>query len=110
MKYIDLDDVPERKQTEPLEMGLGPSDVDGLGDLLKCPICGFEWTHLGVPVMLATDNGRAWGGRGNCLVIPVNGECGHSWNICIGYHKGQNFIFIEADRVETRDEGDRQDS
>ena len=41
------------------------------------------------------DHYKAWEGRGHCIVIPIEGECGHVWNICIGFHKGQNFMFVD---------------
>jgi hypothetical protein len=33
--------------------------------------------------------------RRSALVIAVDGECGHHWNVIIQQHKGVNFLEIE---------------
>jgi hypothetical protein len=64
-------------------------------DLLVCPACKFEYTHMGKPLVIdGRDYYKAWSGRGDLMIIPVSCECGSKWEFCIGYHEGQNFTFI----------------
>ncbi|MCD6293340.1 MAG: GIY-YIG nuclease family protein [Deltaproteobacteria bacterium] len=69
---------------------------DGLTESIKCPECGSEYQHFGAPVIkTGNDNYEAgWPGRGDLLVIPISGECGSKWEICLGFHKGQTGAFI----------------
>ena len=69
---------------------------DGLTQSIKCPECGSEYQHFGTPVVKSgSDNYEAgWAGRGDLLVIPIWGECGSKWEICLGFHKGQTGAFI----------------
>jgi len=65
--------------------------------LIKCPACGFEFNHFRAPyVVKGNDNYEAWRGRGSMVVIPFWGECGHEWELCIGFHKGQCFMFTNV--------------
>lgn len=62
---------------------------------LKCPVCGESFQHAGdyqhIP---GRDNYEAgWGGRGDLLIIPVWCEFEHTWQLCLGFHKGATFIF-----------------
>lgn len=67
---------------------------------LICPICGEDYHHLGEPhTVSGEDSYKAWAGRGDRLVIPIEGECGHNWSINIGFHKGWNYIWAEADVI-----------
>ncbi len=69
--------------------------------MIVCPFCGFDYNHLQRPARLlgweSADNGvRAayhWTGRGDGVALPVYGECGHSWVLCLAFHKGQLFMF-----------------
>lgn len=65
---------------------------------LKCPVCGQNYQHAGTPgTYLSDDNYRAdWSGRGDLIVIPIHGECGHSWEMCLGFHKGNTTIFARV--------------
>ena len=67
----------------------------GKCDEVKCPVCGFEYNHMGEPKTInGNDNGEAgWWGRGDLVVIPVEGECGCLWEICFGFHKGSIYSF-----------------
>jgi len=66
-------------------------------ELLRCPICNFDYQHFGDPERISgKDDYKAWHGRGDLLRIPFWGECGHNWYICIGFHKGQSFAFVEV--------------
>ena len=69
---------------------------DGLTESVKCPECGFEYQHFEDPyIKNSNDNYEAgWGGRGDLLVVPMWGECGSKWEICLGFHKGQTGAFI----------------
>lgn len=40
--------------------------------------------------------GDNWGGKGDLLVIPVEGECSHIWEICFGFHKGETICFART--------------
>lgn len=75
------------------------SDESIFGDekiILKCPACGFENSHFENPETIDGKDGYAanWGGRGDLIVIPMWSECGHKWEICIGFHKGYSGIFV----------------
>ena len=68
---------------------------DGASRDLKCPICNFNYQHVGTPTVIdGQDVYKAgWDGRGDLIVIPVNGECGHKWELCFGFHKGNTAAF-----------------
>lgn len=69
----------------------------GIVDLIKCPVCGGSYSHITrSSVRESHDKGEAWTGRGDCIELRFDGECGHIWNLCIGYHKGENYLFMEA--------------
>lgn len=73
-------------------------DDAGWGDgarNLTCPVCGQSYNHIEPPYLIdGADNYQAdWGGRGDLAVIPVWGECGSKWEVCIGFHKGESAIF-----------------
>jgi hypothetical protein len=61
-----------------------------------CPVCGFDYAHLiGTRLVSGNDNYAAgWGGRGDLVAVHFEGECGHDWEICFGFHKGQTFTFV----------------
>ncbi|HKP51605.1 MAG TPA: hypothetical protein VJ183_03030 [Chloroflexia bacterium] len=65
---------------------------------LHCPVCGHEYNHPLDPIRIdGEDSYKAgWPGRGDLLLIPVEGECGHLWELCIGFHKGQTAIFVRV--------------
>jgi len=65
--------------------------------MLVCPVCSFEYTHIGEPrTVNGNDNYDAWSGRGDLLVIPFTGECGSEWEICFGFHKGNTDTFVRV--------------
>lgn len=88
--------------------GLGPDLI------VLCPVCGFNYNHIGSCVEMAgTDevDGRryrnmpptrkpCWACRGNGIVIAFEGECGHNWTLTFQFHKGQCYVYVErlADR------------
>lgn len=50
---------------------------------------------LGQPVIASgEDSYRAWDGRGDVTAVQMAGECGHNWTLCIGFHKGESFLFV----------------
>ncbi|GEM_PF-6562116 len=70
--------------------------IPGKG-VMECPECGFYYAHPHPPEVIdGKDNSEAgWGGRGSLIRILFEGECGHSWYICFGFHKGQVIAFWE---------------
>lgn len=69
----------------------------GIGSVV-CPLCGDEYQHAGDPRTIpGNDNYEAgWPGRGDLLVIPFRGECGHRWELCFGFHKGSSHVFARS--------------
>jgi hypothetical protein len=65
-----------------------------------CPVCPDEYQHPRRPqVVPGGDNYEAgWGGRGDLTVLPFEGECGHRWALCFGFHKGMTFAFVAVPR------------
>jgi hypothetical protein len=65
---------------------------------MQCPTCGDTHVHTVEPRLI--DSGDKWGGaagwpgRGSMLVVPVEGECGHRFDICFGFHKGATSMFV----------------
>lgn len=71
------------------------------GFKLLCPLCGFDYNHFS---KCEIENGNddydaSWSGRGDLTVLKFWGECGHNWELCIGFHKGQSFIFARRDKA-----------
>jgi hypothetical protein len=63
--------------------------------IMKCPVCDCNYTHdAGISINIRSDTYGAWDGRGDCMIIPIYGECGHKWEVCFGFHKGQTFMFL----------------
>ena len=67
----------------------------GLPYQVLCPICRYDYVHMSDPITLSSDSYTAWHGRGDAIKIPFDGECGHRFALCFGYHKGQVFAFWE---------------
>lgn len=70
---------------------------DGKRHLL-CPVCKGTYNHIEAPEM---QNGRDdyaanWEGRGDLIVVPLWGECGSKWELCLGFHKGETSIFARV--------------
>lgn len=103
MKIIDADAQIRRAVVDaPLSKCLNPEFDNGFGaDLMVCPVCLEEYSHGKEGYTLSSDQYKAWAGRGSCTIFPFEGECGHAWNVCIGYHKGQNYLFIDIVRRAT---------
>ena len=80
-------------------------DINEPGHIV-CPICGGVYNHVKAPINVpGKDDYQArslgFGGRGDLLVIPFWGECGHRWELCIGEHKGFSFLFARDALNET---------
>ena len=66
---------------------------------MLCPVCRYEHQHVtatwqNIP---GEDHYEAgWGGRGDLLVVPMWCEHEHTWEICLGSHKGETFSFVRA--------------
>lgn len=86
----------------PLDQVLHASHFFGAEDLyslLVCPVCAGIYNHHEAPVKSESqDDYKAWTGRGDLLVIPLWGECGSQWEICLGFHKGETSAFVRVRR------------
>lgn len=73
--------------------------------MLKCPFCGDGYVHAGAPYVerSPSDYGNNWWGRGQLIRIPFEGECGSEWDLCIGQHKGNEYIFVSLQKSCKRD-------
>ena len=63
---------------------------------VRCPECGYTFVKpLEPKEILSGDRwgGAGWAGRGWLAVVPIEGECGHLFEICFGFHKGETVIF-----------------
>lgn len=79
-------------------------DYANIYSMLVCPICSFEYTHIGEPRKVSgNENYEAWPGRGDLLVIPFSGECGSKWEICFGFHKGNTNVFVRIRKACNED-------
>jgi len=83
------------------------NDVDecgwqnGTARNLNCPVCGDNFQHVGKdvgePRLIDGQNAyAAWDGKGDLVVVPVVGECGHKWELCFGFHKGNTAAFART--------------
>jgi len=63
--------------------------------LLQCPSCGNQYNHIRkIETINGDDDYKAgWDGKGDLLVISFNCEENCRWDLCIGFHKGLNFMF-----------------
>lgn len=67
---------------------------DTFSTKLRCPVCTYNYQHANEPHRVAEDDYQSgWSGRGDLLIVPIEGECGHKWEICFGFHKGQTILF-----------------
>ena len=82
---------------------------------LLCPVCKFDCTHVqrayslagnpkGQPESQPGPDGKLYGvacqgyvgERRGCLVIEVDGECGHSFRLNLQQHKGVTFVYCDG--------------
>ena len=78
-----------------------PNQV-GISVVMLCPVCKYNYSHIGKPEPLIGTDGvfnnpggkvLTWEGRGNGIGVRVSGECGHNWTVCMGTHKGISSLF-----------------
>jgi hypothetical protein len=86
------------------ELDLKLDANDGAGQVILCPICGFQYNHgfdengmASVLLFEGEDDYKAgWTGRGDLLVIQMTCEEEHQWEMCIGFHKGTMHAFARS--------------
>lgn len=54
-------------------------------DQVTCPLCHFEYVHPYPSIRTETQDSVY------TISIPFMGECGHSFNLCFNFHKGETF-------------------
>lgn len=63
---------------------------------MVCPVCGDSYTQVVNRKRIdGEDDYQAWSGRGDCVKVLFQGECGAEWNVCFGFHKGNTAAFVE---------------
>lgn len=79
---------------------------------IECPKCGCENCHvLGARNLRGYETDRApddlpctgdvgWAGRGDGVVVEMCCESGCAWQLCIGFHKGDAFMFTRSGAAE----------
>lgn len=70
---------------------------DGKRNLL-CPVCEGTYNHIEKPSYQdgRDDYAAHWDGRGDLIIIPLWGECGSKWELCVGFHKGESSVFARV--------------
>ena len=97
---INMDTTHRIREGTPISEDIEKPDSDFNANVICCPVCGCNYSHQECEIEMHTsDNYKAWAGRGEVIVIPFEGECGHKWKLCIGYHKGKNYIFNEVEEA-----------
>ena len=69
---------------------------------IRCPICGDNYQHhlSHAEVRDGEDSYNAEPVvRGDVISILFHGECGHVWELCLGFHKGETLIFVKTEDV-----------
>jgi hypothetical protein len=73
-------------------------DMNSPEQRVLCPKCGDEYVQLSEPTIIEGKDAYATktGVRGD--VIKIEGKCagGHRFDLCLGYHKGETFIFAQT--------------
>src|SRR5690242_498704 len=82
--------------------------LNGDGEyVLLCPVCGHDCSHIDSAFTRqgsdpfengpydGTEVRESSGWRRSALVIRIEGECFHNWNIVIQQHKGKNLVSVE---------------
>lgn len=82
-----------QRDTRPFVLS-GPSGLEGA---INCPVCGFDYTHVSdVNVIPGFDDYRATRKvRGDVIKISMYCESRHTFDVMIGFHKGQNYVWCE---------------
>ena len=65
------------------------------GQTILCPYCDFDYNHTGTIKTIEShdDYAAGWWGRGDLIVIAMQCEEQHMWEMCIGFHKGNLYTF-----------------
>jgi hypothetical protein len=72
----------------PASVALGEHDPDGWGEIIVCPVCGYDYVHVGLVRELVD-------GKTTRTFIGFNGECGHKWDLVLVDHKGNAFAHLD---------------
>lgn len=69
----------------------------GFGQLLHCPVCQFDYSHLESSEWLANPGADGYESgwvRGICIRLNLYCENNHRFSIDVGTHKGQTFFRV----------------
>ena len=69
---------------------------------IRCPICEENYQHhlSHAEVRDGEDSYKAEPVvRGDVITIPFHGECGHVWELCLGFHKGDTWVFVKTEDI-----------
>lgn len=94
-----------------LAMSSESHSVLGPGQTLLCPVCRFEYNHVdGHAFFEGNDNWEAaydgHTGKGDLHVLQMSCESGHTWDLCVGFHKGICDIFVRNSHRRHQDDHD----
>jgi hypothetical protein len=89
--------------------------------VLRCPVCGDEWSHVQAAYTLLGGDESDGLYRGSHLVaretpyrrdaiaVRVHGEtCGHRWDVVFQQHKGNTFVRIDVLGNDTSGTGTKE--
>lgn len=71
---------------------------------LLCPVCGYDYVHLGIPQLVDGYDGYHADKRVRGDVIRINGTCedGCKFTLKLGFHKGWTKVWATRDhQVQT---------
>jgi hypothetical protein len=83
--------VPIEKVLEDASDNWGPSSYK-----LLCPTCSYMYQQTGTPTSVDREGPGGWDGKQDMRIVPIIGECGHTWEFCFGFHKGETFFFVRT--------------
>ncbi len=68
---------------------------------VRCPVCDFNFNDVGkIERIPGNDNYEAqslgWNRRGDLIVLDMQCENNHKWQMCIGFHKGVLSMFART--------------
>lgn len=67
----------------------------GWGESIICPVCGYDYVHLGNIRREADPNGKT-----TRTCIAFWGECDHTWDLVLVEHKGNAFAYLDNAKEE----------
>lgn len=68
---------------------LSPNDDNSVKFTLTCPVCGDRGQTTG---QLSDDGVK--------ITIPLEGDCGHRWTLCVETKKGRTVLYHEVQKNE----------